>query len=49
MASLQRTISRAITVKGLNKKQKRRKLQEIKERKQREREMERGRKNADNV
>lgn len=45
MASLQRTISRAITVKGLNKKQKRLKLNEIKERKQRER----GRKNADNV
>lgn len=49
MASLQRTISRAITVKGLNKKQKRMKLNEIKEKKQREREMERGRKNADNV
>ena len=49
MASLQRTISRASTVKGLNKKQMRRKLQEIKERKQREREKERGRKNADNV
>lgn len=30
MASLQRTISRAITVKGLNKRQKRAKLQEIK-------------------
>lgn len=45
MASLQRTISRAITVKGLNKRQKRAKLNEIKERKQRER----GRKNADNV
>lgn len=45
MASLQRTICRAITVKGLNKKQKRMKLQEIKERKQ----CERGRKNADNV
>lgn len=37
MASLQRTISRAITVKGLNKRQKRAKLDEIKERKQRER------------
>ena len=36
MASLQRTISRAITVKGLNKRQKRAKLNEIKERKQRE-------------
>lgn len=45
MASLQRTISHAITVKGLSKKQKRLKLNEIKERKQRER----GRKNADNV
>lgn len=31
MASLQRTISRAITVKGLNKKQARRKRYEIKE------------------
>ena len=31
MASLQRTISRAIAVKGLNKKQKRMKLNEIKE------------------
>jgi hypothetical protein len=52
MASLQRTISRAIAIKGLNKKQKRLKqkrltLNEIKEMKQRERE--RGRKNADNV
>ena len=37
MASLQRTISRAITVKGLNKSQKHAKLDEIKERKQRER------------
>lgn len=37
MASLQRTISRAITVKGLNKKQKQLKLKEIKERRQRER------------
>lgn len=37
MASLQRTISRAITVKGLNKKQKRLKLNEIKERKRHER------------
>lgn len=45
MASLQRTISRAITVKGLNKKQKCLKLQEIKERKQRER----GVNDADNV
>ena len=45
MASLQRTISRAIAVKGLNKKQKRMKLNEIKERKRCEREC----KNADNV
>lgn len=45
MASLKRTISRAITVKGLNKKQKRMKLNEIKRRKQHER----GVKNADNV
>lgn len=45
MASLQRTISRAITVKGLNKKQKRLKLSEIKRKKQHER----GMKNADNV
>ncbi len=49
MASLQRTISRAIAVKGLNKKQKRMKLNEIKERKRREREMERECKNADDV
>lgn len=33
MSSLQRTISRAITVKGLNKKQARHKRWEIKERK----------------
>lgn len=33
MASLQRTISRALTVKGLNKKQARRKRAEIRERK----------------
>ena len=37
MSSLQRTIGRAITVKGLNKKQKRMKLNEIKERKRRKR------------
>lgn len=43
MSSLQRTISRAITVKGLNKKQKRLKLHEIKERKQRERGVKNGR------
>lgn len=43
MSSLQRTISRAITVKGLNKKQKRLKLREIKERKQRERGVKNGR------
>lgn len=45
MASLQRTISRAITVKGLNKKQKQLKLKEIKRRKRHERDV----KNADNV
>jgi hypothetical protein len=38
MSSLQRTISRALAVKGLNKKQARRKRQEIKERKLREKE-----------
>lgn len=37
MSSMRRTIARAIAVKGLNKKQKRLKLKEIKERKQRER------------
>lgn len=41
MASLQRSISRAITVKGLNKKQARLKRAEIKERKQREKMKER--------
>ena len=42
MASLQRTISRAITVRGLNKKQARRKRAEIRERKLREKMKERG-------
>jgi hypothetical protein len=37
MSSLQRSIKRAILVKGLNKRQKRAKLNEIKEKKQRER------------
>lgn len=37
MASLQRTISRALAVKGLNKRQARKKRREIKERKMRER------------
>ena len=37
MSSLQRTIGRAIAVKGLNKRQKRAKLTEIKEKKLRER------------
>ena len=41
MASLQRSISRAITVKGLNKKQARLKRAEINERKQREKMKER--------
>lgn len=44
MASLQRSISRAITVKGLNKKQARLKRAEIKARKQKERS-----KNGDNI
>lgn len=38
MSSLTRTISRAIAVKGLNKRQKRAKLREIKEAKRRKRE-----------
>lgn len=38
MSSLQRTISRALTVKGLNKKQARHKRYEIKERKRHRRE-----------
>ncbi len=38
MSSLQRTISRALAVKGLNKKQAMRKRREIKERKLREKE-----------
>lgn len=41
MSSLQRTISRALAVKGLNKKQAHRKRREIRERKLREKEKER--------
>lgn len=41
MSSLQRTVSRALAVKGLNKKQAHRKHREIQERKLREKEKER--------